>query len=261
MKSTVNGNEMRYRTDGPEGAPVVVLSHSIATTLEMWAPQVPALEPRYRVLRYDTRGHGESAVGEADYGFELLAADVVALLDHLAIERCHFVGLSLGGMIGMALALAAPERLLSLALCNTMSALPEGADAMWVERIASVRDRGVAALAEATVGRWFTAPYVARNAGFEPVRAMIGATPAEGYVGCCQAILGVDFSSRLGAIRLPTLIVAGADDQATPVARSEDIQRRIPDSRLEVLPEAAHLSNWERPEAFNRALLGFLEGV
>lgn len=261
MKSTVNGNEMSYRVDGPEGAPVVMLSHSIATNLEMWAPQMAALEGRYRVLRYDTRGHGGSAVGAAEYSFEMLAADVVALMDHLAIERCHFVGLSLGGMIGMALALAASQRLLSLALCNTMSELPEGADALWTERIAGVRAGGMAGLVEATVGRWFTAPYIARDAGFEPVRAMIGATPAEGYMGCCRAILGLDFGARLSAIQAPTLIVAGAEDQATPVARSDDMHRYIPGSRLEVLAGAAHLSNWEQPGAFNEVLLGFLEGV
>jgi len=253
---------MSYRVEGPEGAPVVLLSHALAASLEMWAPQVPALSPRYRVLRYDTRGHGESAVGQDDYDFALLAADVEALLDHLGVERCHFVGLSLGGMVGMALALDAPRRLRSLALCDTMSELPEGAQAMWAERIAGARARGMAALVEATLGRWFTAPYLARNAArLEPVRAMIAATPVEGYAGCCQALLGLDFSARLGALRLPTLIVVGADDPSTPVACSEDLRRRLPGSRLEVLAAAAHLSNWEQPEAFNRALGGFLDAL
>jgi 3-oxoadipate enol-lactonase len=262
MKSTLNGIEVNYRIEGPEAAPVVVLSHSLAASLEMWRPQAAALEPRYRVLSYDTRGHGASAVGDAPYSFELLADDAAALMDHLGIERCHFVGLSLGGMVGMALALRSPQRLISLALCDTMAQAPEGADEVWAERVAAARAHGMAALVEATMGRWFTAPYLERHsAELELVRAMIGATPVEGYVGCCGAISALDYAERLGAITLPTLIVVGADDMGTPVACSEDMQRRIPGSRLEVLPSAAHLSNLEQPEAFNRALTGFLDAL
>ena len=143
----------------------------------------------------------------------------------------------MGGMIGQALALEAPRRLLSLALCNTMSELPEGADAMWAERIAIARDRGMAALVEPTLARWFTAAYLEQgSATLDSVAAMIAATPVEGFAGCCQAVRGLDFGARLSAIRLPTLIVAGAEDQATPVARSDDMHKRIPGSRLEVPP-------------------------
>jgi 3-oxoadipate enol-lactonase len=245
MKVEANGIEMGYDLLGPEGAPVVVLSHSLAASRRMWEPQLSALTENYRVLRYDIRGHGESGLGEADISLELLVADAAALLAALEFPRVHFVGLSLGGVIAQGLALARPEALLSLALCDTLARAPEGFGAMWGGRVEVARAEGMAGLVELTVGRWFTAPFVAEAPEMAWVRAMVAATPPEGYAGCTRALIELDLLDRLGEVRLPTLVVVGADDPGTPVAMAEVIAEAIPGARLEVLADAAHLPNIE----------------
>jgi 3-oxoadipate enol-lactonase len=259
MKINANGIGVNYTLDGPAGAPVVTLSHSLATDLSMWDPQLKALTARYRVLRYDTRGHGGTDAPAGAYTLEQLADDARALLRALGIQRTHWIGLSMGGMIGQTLALAAPEVFLSLALCDTSSRIPAEAKPLWQERIKTAETQGMEPLVEPTLGRWFTAPFrEQRKDVVDLVRAMIRATPPRGYAGCCHAISALDLTDRLSAIKLPTLIVVGEEDQGTPVAASRAIQAKIGGSQLEILPSAAHLSNMEQPEAFTKAVTSFL---
>jgi 3-carboxy-cis,cis-muconate cycloisomerase len=244
-----------HRVEGPAGAPVVVFSSSLGTTLEMWDPQVAALAGRFRVVRYDHRGHGSSPVPPGPYTIEELAGDALALLDRLGTERVTWCGLSLGGMVGMSLALRAPERFERLVLCCTSAHL--GPPEMWAERAATARGQGIGPLAPAALGRWFT-PTAADDtvARFD---AMLRATPPDGYAAGCEAIAGHDLRGRLGAIRAPTLVIAADDDPSTPLPHLAAIRDEIPGARLEVIEHARHLVNVERPEAFTRALLGFLE--
>lgn len=259
MRLTANGIHMHYTLNGPASAPVVTLSHSLATNLAMWEPQASALAARYRVLRYDTRGHGGTDAPEGPYSLELLADDAVALLRALGIERTHFVGLSMGGMIGQVLALTHPDMLRSLVLCDTSSRVPPEARPVWDDRIRVTESQGMEPHVEPTLGRWFTPPFAAKNQPIlEPVRAMIRQTKPQGYVGCCHAIKSLDLTDRLPAITVPTLIVVGEDDPGTPVAASRAIHERIARSELVILKSASHLSNIEQPEPFTKALLDFL---
>jgi 3-oxoadipate enol-lactonase / 4-carboxymuconolactone decarboxylase len=245
---------LHHRLEGPAGAPVVVLAASLGATLEIWDAQVAALAPHYRVLRYDHRGHGGSPVPDGPYAMADLAADALALLDELGVETVTWCGLSLGGMVGMRLALDAPQRIGRLVLCCTSAYLEPIAG--WTERAATVRASGVGAIAASVLGRWLTPaapPELAERLG-----AMLRATPAEGYAGCCEAIAGHDVRAALAAVQAPTLAVAAADDPATPPAELEAIRDAIPGARLARLERAAHLANVERPDAFNAALLGFL---
>lgn len=262
MKIRANGIQINYTLDGPAGAPVVTLSHSLATTLAMWDPQLPALSERYRVLRYDTRGHGGTDAPRGAYTLEQLAEDARALLAALGIAKAHWVGLSMGGMIGQTLALRAPEILASLVLCDTSSRVPPEMRSAWDERIRTAETQGMEPLVEPTLGRWFTPPFRARRPEVvERVRGMIRGSSPAGYVGCCHAISTLDLTDRLDAIKVPTLIIVGEDDQGTPVAASQAIQARIEGSRLVVLKAAAHLSNLEQPEAFTGALTEFLARI
>ncbi len=260
MQVKANGISVNYELEGPDGAPVVTLSHSLAATSKMWAPQVAALSDKYRVLAYDTRGHGGTDAPDGAYSLDMLAADARALLAELGIARTHWVGLSMGGMIGQTLALQSPELFESLSLCDTSSRIPPEAASAWEERIGVAQSDGMAALIESTVERWFTPPFRdARADVVDPVREMIRATPPAGFVGCAHAIRDLDLTDRLSAIEIPTLIVVGEDDPGTPVAVSEAIQAQISGSVLVVLTSAAHLSNLEQPEAFNEALTSFLD--
>ena len=260
MKIEVNGIRINYRVDGPEGAPWVTMSNSLATTHRMWDAQVPAFTRQYRLLRYDKRGHGETDVTPGPYSFELLADDVLALLAALGISRTHFVGLSMGGMTGMTMALRQPGVLRSLVLCDTTSKDPLGDPALWQQRIDAVTAGGsMEPLVETTVARFLTSDTVKnRPEVADAVRAMVRSTPIGGYTACCQAISKLNLTDRLPAINLPTLIVVGADDPATTVDMARTIHRGIAGSELVVLPNAAHLSNIEQVDAFNEAVLGFL---
>jgi 3-oxoadipate enol-lactonase len=259
MKVKANGIDVNYTLDGPASAPVVTLSHSLATDLSMWDPQMPALTARYRVLRYDTRGHGGTEAPAGAYSLEQLADDARALLKTLGITKTHWCGLSMGGMIGQTVALKTPELFSSLILCDTSSRVPAEARPLWADRIKTAETQGMEPLVEPTIGRWFTAPFVReRKATLDGVRAMIRRTPVRGYVGCCHAISQLDLTDKLDAIKLPTLIVVGEEDQGTPVAASRAINERVKGSQLEVLKSASHLSNIEQPEAFTNALTSFL---
>ena len=258
MKITANGIGIRYELEGPATAPVVAMSHSLAANVGMWDDQMPILSG-YRVLRYDTRGHGGTDAPAGDYTLEQLAGDFFALLDALEIDRVHFVGLSMGGMIGQTAALEDPGRFLSLSLCDTSSRVPGEGQALWSERMATARSQGMEALVESTIDRWFSGAFGAAEPDrVERVREMIRTTAVEGYCGCCAAIRGLDLTERLSSIALPTLLIVGEDDPGTPVAAHEVIRDRIEGARLVVIKDALHFSNVEQTDTFNETLTGFL---
>ena len=224
MQIRVNGISMNYELTGKAGAPVVVLSHSLGSSLVMWEPQLPVLEPHFQVLRYDTRGHGGSEAAPGPYTFELLAEDVVGLLDGLGISKAHFIGLSMGGMIGQALGLVHPDRLLSLTLCDTAAANPPGSGKSGRNGSIWFGKRG-----------WLPCWNRPWSAGLRPefvrqappilekIRRQFLTTSINGYVGCSQAIMELDYLDRLRQIKTPTLIVVGEDDPGTPVSAARAI--------------------------------------
>ncbi len=254
----VNGIALHCELSGPAGAPVVAFSNSLGTTLEMWDALVPSLRGRYRVLRYDARGHGRSATRDEPAEIWDLAADLVGILDALGIGRAHIVGLSLGGMTGQALASRHPDRVVSLTLMATAAFMPS--EASWNERAALVRAQGTAAIVDATLGRWFTAGYPERAPEqVAPIRERFVGIDRAGYAVCCGAIGRMDLRPHLGAVAAPTLVIAGRDDPATPVAMAEEIRSLVPDAELLVLPRAAHLLAIERADAVAPHLLAFLD--
>ena len=262
MKTTVNGISVNYALEGPANAPVVTMSHSLATDLGMWDPTVSALTGRFRVLRYETRGHGKTEAPTGAYTLDQLADYALALLKALGIARTHWVGLSMGGMIGQTLALKAPQVLASLSLCDTSSRIPPEAKTQWQDRIETAKTQGMEPLVEPTLARWFTEPFrKSRKDVVDRVATMIRTTPVAGYVGCCHAISALDLTDKIGAIKVPTIAIVGEDDPGTPVAAHRVIHERIEGSKLTILKSAAHLSNMEQPEAFNTALTGFLSSV
>jgi 3-oxoadipate enol-lactonase len=242
----------------PEASPLV-LSNSLGSTPAMWDPQAPALAERFRLIRYDHRGHGSSPVPPGPYSLADLGGDLLALLDRLAIERASFCGLSIGGMVGMWLGANAPERVDKLILCCT-SAKPARDPQMWYERAALVREEGTQAVADAVLVRWLTPDYAAAHPDVaDRLKAMIVATPDEGYAGCCEAIAEIDLEADLGRIRAPTLVIAGAEDPSFSPDHSERIAAGIPNARRELLSPAAHLANVERADDVRRLILDFLE--
>lgn len=260
MFIVANGIKVNYEISGKEDGPVVLLSHSLASSLKMWEPQMETLRSHFRVLRYDTRGHGKSETTPAPYTLELLGEDAMGLLDALNIERVHWVGLSMGGMIGQAVALHYPQRLLSLSLCDTSAVIPPEMQPIWEERIEAVRTAGMLSQFNTTMERWFTPSHLRSN---PPMLRLIKeeflATPPEGYIGCASAIRRLNYLDRLDEINLPTLIIVGEDDPATPLSTSQAIHERIKNSELVVLPSCRHLSNVEQAEGFNTHLLNFLK--
>jgi 3-oxoadipate enol-lactonase len=257
MKIAANGIQVNYQVEGD--GPWVVMSHSLACSLAMWTPQIAALRSRYRVLAFDTRGHGASDAPAGAYTLEQLADDLHGLLAALKVERPHFVGLSMGGMIGMTYALKYPGVFRSLVLCDTTSRFPPEAAPLWADRIRIATTQGMEPLVEPTLKRWFTEGYLAqRPPVVEEVARMIRATPPIGYAGCCHAIPKIDATDRLHEIRCPVQIIVGEQDAGTPVAMSKAMQEAAPGSELVILPDASHLSNLQQPEAFNRALMDFL---
>jgi 3-oxoadipate enol-lactonase len=259
MRASVNGIEIEYELSGPAGAPVVMLSHSLATTMEMWKPQLPALTKDYRVLNYEMRGHGRTSAPAGPYSFAMLRADVVALLDHLKIEKVAFVGLSIGGMIGQHLAIHHANRLRCAVLCCTTSAIPVTVRPVWDERIAQVEAGGMQTQVATTLERWFTAPYRAAHPDvIQWIGGMIRGTPVAGFVGCGRAIQGLDITAELPKIRLPMLILAGEKDPGIPPAMSAVIHGAIAGSEYTVIPDAAHLANVEQAEAFTGLATAFL---
>ncbi|RDK10395.1 3-oxoadipate enol-lactonase [Cupriavidus lacunae] len=247
---------LHYRLDGAEHLPVLVLSNSLGTNFGMWEPQVAAFSQHFRVLRYDTRGHGESSVPSGPYSIAQLGGDVIALLDHLGIEQASFCGLSMGGITGMWLALNHAPRMNKLVLCNTAAYI--GPPENWTNRAAAVERDGVASIAAAVVDKWITPPYAAAHPELvASLRAMLGATPSAGYAANCLAVRDADLRQDIGRITAPTLVIAGSGDLPTPPRDGVYLAQTIPGAHFVEL-EAAHISNLEQAEAFSKVVLDFL---
>jgi 3-oxoadipate enol-lactonase len=251
-----NGIRIHYELSGSAGLPVLVFSHSLGSSLELWEPQLAALAEKRRVLRYDTRGHGASACPAGPYNVDELGADVLGLLDALEIAQVDFCGLSMGGVIGQWLAMHAPQRLRRLALANTAAKI--GTAEIWNARIATVELEGLDTVIPGTLERWFTAPFRSSHpAVIAKTEAMIRGTASEGYKACCAALRDADFRESAKTINVPTLLIAGTSDPVTTPADLRFLAGVIANSQLVEL-SAAHLSNVEAAEAFNQALLHFL---
>jgi 3-oxoadipate enol-lactonase len=256
--ATDDGVSLHYRLDGPEAAPVLVLSNSLGTNLDMWEPQMAALVQTYRVLRYDTRGHGQSGLPAAPYQVDRLGKDVLALMDGLKIDKAMFCGLSMGGMTGMWLGVNAPQRFSKLVLCNTAAKI--GTPEVWNSRIAAVEQGGTAVVVPGVIQRWFTEGFIkAQPAVVDRIAAMLLATPAAGYNAACGAVRDMDQRESIAAIRLPTLVIAGTHDLSTPAADGKAVADKIPGARYAEFA-AAHLSNVEVPDEFTKTLTAFLAG-
>ncbi len=251
-----NGDKIHYSLAGAANARVIVFSNSLGANLSMWDPQAAELEKKFRVLRYDTRGHGQSSVSPGPYSIEQLGCDVLTLLDALNIERANFCGLSMGGMIGMWLGLNAPSRIEGLVLANTGAKI--GSEKGWNTRIEMVRRDGVKVVAGAVIERWFTPEFRARSPQmWEAALRMLEASPAEGYAANCAAVRDYDAREKISAIDASTLVISGAKDSATPPADGRFIAEQIGGSRYVEL-DAAHLSNIEAAERFTAELTQFL---
>ena len=251
------GNEaLHYSLTGKAGAPVLVLSNSLGTSLAMWSPQ-ESLADHFQLLRYDTRGHGKSMKPRGPYTLQQLGTDVLHLLDHLGIEQAAFCGISMGGLTGQWLGVNAADRLSHLIIANTAARI--GTEESWRERAATVRSQGMAPIAESAASRWFTAEYAQSHADtIAPVLQGLAQTDAEGYAACCEALATADLRDDIGRVTTPTLIIAGTHDPVTTPAHADFMAERIAGSQRVDLP-ASHLSNIEAATGFNNALLSFLQ--
>jgi 3-oxoadipate enol-lactonase len=257
MQVEANGIEFNVKIDGHRGAPWLVLSNSLATNLAMWDRQVEALRDRFRILRYDQRGHGESDAPSGRYDFNVLVADVIALFDALEIKRAHFAGLSMGGMTGIALAEQHPDRVDRVVACDCGPASTPQSAQQWEERIALARDHGMQALVQPTIDRWFPAEFISANHDvIEKVRHMIRTTPLNGFIGCAYALSNFDLRPGLGTIRNPMQFICGGRDAA--LAGTKALHAAVPGSEFVEIPGAGHISNLENPTTFSHALQAFL---
>jgi 3-oxoadipate enol-lactonase len=242
----LNGVDIAYRFDGPENGRVLLVANSLMANGSMWDWNIAALADRYRVLRYDKRGHGGSGISPGPYSISQLADDAIGLLDALEIQKAHFMGLSIGGMIGQQLGARFPERIYSLSLCNTASEMPPRS--LWEERFEIARTQGIAGLVDGTIKRWFTQPFIER-------------APQDGYMACGSAVRDMAQSTMLLKIKTPTLVLSGRHDPACTVEQGMVLHRLIDGSKMVILEDAAHLSNIEQPTAFNRSVREFIDSV
>jgi 3-oxoadipate enol-lactonase len=251
-----DGCRLHVTVEGRDGGPTLMLSNSLGSTLQMWEPQMAALTKVFRVIRYDRRGHGKSEIGSRPYSMERFGRDALAILDDLNIAKTHWCGISMGGMVGQWLGVHAPDRFEKLVLANTTSYFPDPTN--WDNRIKTLRESGFAALAEPVMNAWFTADFREREPEVVArMKAMLSATPVEGYIACCEVLRTLDQRALLPKIAHPTLVIAGRHDPSTPLAAGEFIRSQIPRANLTIL-DAAHISNVEQPHAFTDAVIGFL---
>ena len=254
--NTDDGCPIHIEVEGREGAPALMLSNSLGTNLSMWGDQMPAFTEHFRVIRYDRRGHGQSGVPQGPYSMERLGRDVIAVLDALRIEKTNWCGLSMGGMVGQWLGANAPERVEKLVLSNTNAYYADKGP--WNDRIKFVREKGLDALVDANMQRWFTEGFRARAPEtMARMKAMFTATQLAGYIGCCEAVRDMDFRDSNPRITAPVLVIVGAQDAATTPSAGEAIRNQIKGAKLASL-EAAHISNMEQPKAYTEAVLDFL---
>ena len=261
MLINLGGRRLYYDLTGPETAPVVCFTHSLSSDGGMWAEQLPPLlAAGFRVLRLDMRGHGGSDPVAGDYTMAALAGDVAAALEFLSIPKVHYIGLSIGGMIGQAFAIAHGSKLASAMWCDTAPQTPAGGKAAWGPRIEAVtKAKSLAPLADQTMERWFTDAWKPRHAvRWKEIHATIAGTTPAGYLGCAAAILDFDFTPKLPSLKLPVLVVCGDDDQGTPPAGNRRIAEMVPGGRYEEIAKARHFPNVEHPDTFNRLMLAWL---
>lgn len=250
---TGDGCRIAYRFDGPSEAPILLLSNSLGTNMGMWAPQMEAFTRHFRVLRYDSRGHGQSAVPPGAYSLDRLGRDVLELLDALAIGQVSYCGLSKGGMVGQWLGYRAPERISRLVLCNTSAYM--GPPSGWDDRVRTVSDGGMAAVAETVLARWFTPEFLASAPStVATIREMLQTTDSAGYAGCCAAIRDMDLRPTAPLVKVPTTVIAGLRDPATPPDHGQLIAQSIPRAALATI-DTAHLSNIEQPARISELVL------
>jgi 3-oxoadipate enol-lactonase len=258
MKAKVNGIEINYEITGREGAPWLVLSHSLACSVRMWDPQVEAFKGSWRILNYDMRGHGATSAPATPYTLDMLADDVLGLVSSLKISSAVYCGLSIGGMIGQTIALRGKSPFRAMVLADTTHTQPPEALKQWEERIQIAQSKGMGALLDSTMERWFT-PAFRTNPAALKIRKLIEDTPAAGYIGCGRAIMGLNTTARLKDIRIPVLAITGESDGAA--AGTKHIGASIPGAKFVSIPQASHIANVEQPEAFNRALRDFLSSL
>jgi 3-oxoadipate enol-lactonase len=252
----VEGCRLFVDVQGPDDAPVLMLSNSLGTTHRMWDEQVKPFTEHFRLVRYDRRGHGQSGAPKGPYTMDRLGRDVIAIIDALGIEKMNWCGLSMGGMVGMWLGAKAPERINKLILSNTASYYADKTP--WNDRIKLVRDKGLEAIVGLNLERWFTKDFrEGAPQAMTRMKDMFLSTPLEGYVGCCEAVRDMDHREILGDIKAPTLVIAGRHDPATPVEVNEFVRSRIPRAALTLI-DAAHISNVEQPHDYAEIVLGFL---
>ena len=257
MKAKTNGIETNYEIHGKEGAPWLTFSHSLACSLRMWDGQVAEFKDRFRILLYDTRGHGGSEAPKGPYTLDMLAEDLKQLFESLSIKKTSYVGLSMGGMIGQTLVLKEPGLFERVVLADTGHAQTPETLKQWDERIKTAQTRGMQPLVQGTLERWFTEPFrKSKPDVIKQIADLIQGTPVPGYVGCCQAIAKLNTTARLKDIKRPVLAIAGEQDAAAPGTRY--IGENVPGAKLVMIPQAAHIANIEQADAFNRALREFL---
>ena len=260
MHIKANGITFNYEIDGPEGAPWLVFSNSLATNLSMWNPQAADLRRSFRLLRYDQRGHGGTEAPAGRYTYATLLADAIALFDALGIARSHFCGLSMGGATALGLAELHPDRVDRVVVCDSPAMSTPASAQQWEERIATAQKGGMEALVESTMARWFPPEiHAAKPPYLDDVRAMIRATPVNGFIGCSAALADHDYNSAVATVTRPVLFIAGSKDGVTPAAM-KDMSARLNGSRYVELEGAGHISNLDRPTEFTKALREFLEG-
>jgi 3-oxoadipate enol-lactonase len=258
MQIKANGISFNCEVEGPEGAPWIVFSNSLCCNLSMWDEQASALKSSFRVLRYDQRGHGRTEAPSGRYTFDTLIADAVALFDALSIARAHFVGLSMGGATAMGLAQRHPDRVDRIIVCDSPCASTPQTAQQWEERIALARDKGMEAMVEPTITRWFPAETVKANPPhLDKVRQMIRTTPLNGFIGCAAALADHDFRSRAATVTKPVLFIVGEKDGTTPAAMRQ-LHEVVKGSKFIELPGAGHISNMDQPEVFTRAVRDFV---
>ncbi len=247
-------------TGQPEGAPWIILSNSLGASMEMWMPQLELLGRHYRVLAYDTRGHGRSDAPQGPYTFDELVGDVIALMDHFSIDRADFMGLSLGGMTGLGLAIHHPDRIGRLVCCDARADASVGFVKSWDDRIAAIEAGGLASIMSGTMERWFSQKFRdTRQEQMAAMHAMFLETSATGYIGCAGALKFLDYHKDLGRITCPTLYVVGDEDFGAPPAVMKDMADRTPGAVLAEIAGAAHIANVDEPQSFNAAISAFLE--
>ena len=258
----LKNRRLYYDMIGPATAPVVCMTHSLSSDGGMWAEQVPVLlAAGWRVLRLDMRGHGGSDPVPGAYTMSELSGDIIAVLDHLGIARVHYIGLSIGGMIGQAFAIEHPTRAISAMWCDTMAVCPESAQPTWEERKQPVRQHNsVAPLADASIARWLTPAFAAQNpARYKQLRDTIAATTPEGFLGCVDAISRIDFVADLPKVTIPVMVLCGSDDEGTPPAANKRIAALVANGRYAEIARALHFPNVEHPGVFNGIMLGWLD--